>query len=105
MYVITYVRSCDGKPRNEAQQEGLIQALSSEYDVVGCYGDAAAGSSTQRPGLGAALGHLATGGIDALCVTSLERLTRRADQLEAIQRWCSERGFVIQEVPDIPASQ
>ncbi len=105
MKVITYARGANGEHNVEAQQERLIKALPPEYEVVGSYCDVASGLSRRPPGLSEALDHLAAGGVQALCVTSLDRLTRRADQLEVIRRWCSENGFVIEEVPDIPENQ
>ena len=100
MFVITYTRGSTGDI--DPRQEMLVQSLPSEDTVVGSYSDLAIGTDTARPGLAAAMEHLAGGGVQALCVSSLDRLTRRADQLEAITLWCRENGFTIQEVPDIP---
>ncbi len=105
MKVITYARGANGEHNVEAQQERLIKALPPEYEVVGSYSDVASGLSTERPGLDAACERLAGGEIQALCIHSLDRLTRRADQLEVIRRWCSENGFVIQEFPDASESR
>ena len=58
-------------------------------------------TDTARPGLAAVMERLEAGGAQALCVNSLDRLTRRADQLAAMTQWCRENGFTIQEVPDI----
>ena len=104
MYAITYARSSNGHSV-EDQQEILLNALPPEYKIVGSYGDVAPGSSTRLPSLAAASEHLAAGRVQVIYVGSLDRLIRRADQLEAVQRWCSERGFVIQEVPDVPENQ
>lgn len=105
MKVITYVRDSTGKPSLEDQQERLLEALRPDCEIVGSYSDVASGSSTQRPGLTQALEKLAAGEAQTLCVQSLDRLTRRADQLEVIRRWCKENGFVIQEFPDVPDNQ
>ncbi len=105
MKVITYARGANGEHNVEAQQERLIKALPPEYEVVGSYCDVASGLSRRPPGLSAALDHLAAGGVQALCVTSLDRLTRRVDQLEALLRWCSQQGLIIKEFRDTPESQ
>ncbi len=103
MFVITYTRGSTADV--DAQRERLVRSLPSEYDIVGSYSDAAPGSNTRRSGLAAALERLAAGGVQALCVNSLDRLTRRADQLAAMTQWCREKGFTIQEVPDISEGQ
>ena len=105
MKVITYARGANGEHNVEAQQERLIKALPPEYEVVGSYSDVASGLSRRPPGLLAALDHLAAGGIQALCVTSLDRLTRRVDELEMMLRWCSQQGLIIKEFRDAPESQ
>ena len=104
MNVISYVRNSNRKHWNEAGQKRLIVGLSSGYDVVSC-SEVDPRSKTPKPGLVEAFGHLAACGVQALYVSSLDRLTRRADQLDSIQLWCSEQGLVIQKVPDIPESQ
>ena len=103
MYVITYVRSSTGQDHLEAQQKRLIEALSTEYGIVGNYSDATSELGLQ-PGLAAALDRLATGGIEGLYVTSVDRLARSSNQLDAIQRWCGERGLVVKEVSEMPES-
>ena len=105
MKVITYVRNSIGNHSVEEQQEILLKALPPEYEVVGSFCDVATGTSTQRPGLTQACEQLVAGEVAALCVHDLDRLTRRADQLEVIQHWCSENGFVIQETHDVPEIQ
>ena len=103
MFVITYARG--SKADVDAQQERMVQSLSPEDTVVGSYSDLAIGTDTARPGLAAVMERLASGGVQAVCVSSLDRITRRADQLEAITLWCRENGFTIQEVPDISEGQ
>ena len=104
MYVITYVRSSTGQDHLEAQQKRLIEALSTEYEIVGNYSDATPELGFQQPGLAAALDRLATGGIEGLYVTSVDRLARSSNQLDAIHRWCDERGLVVKEVSEMPES-
>ena len=101
MFTITYTRSSSGDDNVEAQQERLVRSLPSDYDIVGSYSDLGPGANSELPGLAAAVKRLEAGGVQALCVNSLDRLTRRADQLAAMTQWCRENGFTIQEVPDI----
>ncbi len=105
MYTITYTPSSSGDDNVEARQERLVRCLPSDYDIVGSYGDLGPGGSSELPGLAAALKRLEAGGVQAVCVSSLDRITRRADQLEAITLWCRENGFTIQEDPDISEAQ
>ena len=100
MFVITYARG--SKADVDGQQERLVQSLPPEDTVVGSYSDLAIGTDTARPELAAVMERLAAGGVQALCVSSLDRLTRRADQLAAIEQVRYESGWVIREVPDIP---
>ena len=103
MLVITYTRGSTADV--DAQQKTLVRSLPPEDTVVGSYKDLAIGTDTARPGLAAAMEHLAAGGVQALCVNSLDRLTRRADQLAAMTQWCREKGFTIQEVSGISEGQ
>ena len=105
MFTITYTRSSSGDDNVEAQQERLVRSLPSDYDIVGSYSDHGPGTNSELPGLTAAFKRLEAGGVQALCVNSLDRLTRRADQLAAMTQWCREKGFIIQEVPDISEGQ
>lgn len=105
MYAITYIRSSSGDHSVEAQQRRMAQSLPSEYDIVGSYSDHGPGANSELPGLTAAFKRLEAGGVQALCVNSLDRLTRRADQLAAMTQWCRGKGFTIQEVPDISEGQ
>ena len=101
MYAITYIRSSSGDHSVEAQQRRMARYLPSEYDIVGSYSDLGPGANSKLPGLAAALEHLAAGGVQTLCVSSVDRLARRADQLAGITQWCHENGFTILEIPDI----
>lgn len=98
MFVITYTRGSN--PDVDTQQEILVRSLPSENTVVGSYSDLAIGTDPARPGLAAAMEHLATGGAQALCVSSLDRVARRADQLAGITQWFRDRSFEIQETPE-----
>ena len=99
MYAMTYSRGSNAQSV-EDQQERLIKALPPEYEVVGSYSDTGSAMNEQRPGLTAALDHLEAGGVQFLCVLSLDRLTRKPVHLFKLICRCSEVGCVIQDFPE-----
>lgn len=103
MFVVTYARG--SKEHVDAQQERMVRSLQPEDTVVGSYSDLTNGMDTARHGLTAAMEHLAAGGVQGLCVSSLDRLARRADQLADITQWCRDNGFDVREVSDVPEGQ
>ena len=96
MKVITYARGSSHS--FDEQQHEILKALPSEFEVAGSCVDKASGWNTERPGLNAAWKRLASSEVQALCIQSVYRLARPTDHLVVILRWCSENGFVIQEV-------
>ena len=103
MKVVTYARGSSHSV--DEQQQQLLNALPPEFEVAGSYADIDLGWDTDLPEFVTAWKRLAGGEVQALCVQSLDRLARRGGELEAVQRWCSENGFVIQEIPELPERQ
>ncbi len=102
---VLYVRSSQGEEDLERQLEILRRSLAREHPVVGTHGDLAPGTGVQRPALEELLGHLDPG--DQLCVASLDRLARSAEEADTLVGILRQRGISLQEVqspqrPDRP---
>ena len=97
MKKIFYARGSGDETSMEDQLQTLRNALNTEDEVVGEFVDRCA-STMARPGLDQALSHAREGGIDAIVVTSLDRLSRSEEQLREIRDFLSMKGSQLQVV-------
>ena len=79
--VVLYARSATSQEEVDRQLQMMRESLSPETHVVGCHSDVGSGMDSHRPGLQRALQQVQVGDLDALIVTSLDRLTRSVQEL------------------------
>ena len=98
MKVVLYARSSSGSEEVEHQLDSLRRSLPPGDTVLGSFGDVATGRAIARPGLEKALSPLAGREIDAIHVTSPDRLTRSQAELAEIETFLQGRGVAISVV-------